>query len=188
MCDNHSIYSDEKSRVLVDKTKSGKERPWREKKLSNIKYHELLHIMEIKKSERVKECGTVLHFKADEDKKLKLYQAWFCKSRLCSLCNWRKAMKHGYQSKKIVSEVIKRKPKSRWLFLTLTVKNVYDGEDLAESLSAMSEGFRRMMAYKKVKKNLIGFMRATEVTVNQTDNSYNQHMHVLLCVESTYFH
>src|SRR5699024_12849113 len=30
-------------------------------------------------------------------------------------------------------------------------------------------------------------MRATEVTVNKTDNSYNQHMHVLLCVENTYF-
>src|SRR5699024_5868416 len=50
-----------------------------------------------------------------------------------------------------------------------------------------SEGFRRMMGYKKVSKNLVGFMRATEVTVNQIDNSYNQHMHVLLCVESTYF-
>src|SRR5699024_12841862 len=30
-------------------------------------------------------------------------------------------------------------------------------------------------------------MRATEVTINKTDNSYNQHMHVLLCVENTYF-
>lgn len=30
-------------------------------------------------------------------------------------------------------------------------------------------------------------MRATEVTVNEIDNSYNQHMHVLLCVEPTYF-
>src|SRR5699024_12645795 len=28
----------------------------------------------------------------------------------------------------------------------------------------------------------------TEVTVNNIDNSYNQHMHVLVCVESTYFY
>src|SRR5699024_3404404 len=41
--------------------------------------------------------------------------------------------------------------------------------------------------YKKVSKNLIGFMRSTEVTVNQNDGSYNQHMHVLLCVENAYF-
>jgi plasmid rolling circle replication initiator protein Rep len=38
-----------------------------------------------------------------------------------------------------------------------------------------------------VAKNMIGFMRASEVTVNSKDHSYNQHLHVLLCVESTYF-
>ncbi|MEJ7185413.1 protein rep, partial [Staphylococcus epidermidis] len=32
-----------------------------------------------------------------------------------------------------------------------------------------------------------GFMRSTEVTVNKNDGSYNQHMHVLLCVENAYF-
>lgn len=36
-------------------------------------------------------------------------------------------------------------------------------------------------------EDLVGFMRATEVTVNKIDNSYNQHMHVLVCVESKYF-
>ena len=30
-------------------------------------------------------------------------------------------------------------------------------------------------------------MRSTEVTVNENDGSYNQHMHVLLCVENAYF-
>ncbi len=30
-------------------------------------------------------------------------------------------------------------------------------------------------------------MRSTEVTVNKNDGSYNQHMHVLLCVENSYF-
>jgi len=44
-----------------------------------------------------------------------------------------------------------------------------------------------MFKYKKVSKNLIGFMRATEVTVNEKDGSYNPHMHVLMCVESKYF-
>ncbi|WP_070005314.1 protein rep, partial [Staphylococcus aureus] len=29
--------------------------------------------------------------------------------------------------------------------------------------------------------------RSTEVTVNKNDGSYNQHMHVLLCVENAYF-
>src|SRR5699024_12748661 len=56
------------------------------------------------------------------------------------------------------------------------------------SSDLMSKGFNRMMKYKKINKNLVGFMRATEVTVNNIDNSYNQHMHVLVCVESTYFY
>lgn len=43
------------SRVLVDKTKSGKVRPWREKKIANVDYFELLHILEFKKAERVKD-------------------------------------------------------------------------------------------------------------------------------------
>src|SRR5699024_7373252 len=102
--------------------------------------------------------------------------------------NWRRAMKHGIQSQKVVAEVIKQKPTVRWLFLTLTVRNVYDGTELNKSLSDMSKGFNRMMKYKKINKNLVGFMRATEVTVNNIDNSYNQHMHVLVCVESTYFY
>src|SRR5699024_4072648 len=112
----------------------------------------------------------------------------FCKSRLCPMCNWRGAMKHGIQSQKVVAEVIKQKPTVRWLFLTLTVRNVYDRTELNKSLSDMSKGFNRMMKYKKINKNLVGFMRATEVTVNNIDNSYNQHMHVLVCVESTYFY
>lgn len=96
-------------------------------------------------------------------------------------------MKHSFQTEKIVAEVMKQKPKARWLFLTLSVRNVIDGETLDKSLREMTEGFRRLFGYKKVKKNLIGFMRATEVTVNEVDGTYNQHMHVLLCVESSYF-
>lgn len=46
MCNNNSINSDEKSSVLIDKTKSGKIRPWREKKMANVDYFELLHILE----------------------------------------------------------------------------------------------------------------------------------------------
>ncbi|WP_256324345.1 hypothetical protein [Staphylococcus sp. HMSC65H10] len=47
----------------MDKTKSGKVRPWREKKIANVGYFELLHVLELKKSERVKDCANVLEFK-----------------------------------------------------------------------------------------------------------------------------
>lgn len=93
MCPNSSIYSDEKSRVLVDKTKSGKVRPWREKKIANVDYFELLHILEFKKAERVKDCAEILEYKQNrETGERKLYRVWFCKSRLCPMCNWRRAI------------------------------------------------------------------------------------------------
>src|SRR5690625_6755740 len=101
---------------------------------------------------------------------MNFYRLLVCKSCLCSICNSRRAMKHANQSKKVVTEVIRQKPTVRWLFLTLSVKNVYDGEELNQSLSDIAKGFNRMMKYKKIAKNLVGFMLAREVTVNKIDN------------------
>src|SRR5699024_4123335 len=150
---NSSIYSDEKSRVLVDKTKSGKVRPWREKKIANVDYFELLHILEFKKAERVKDCAEILEYKQNrETGESKWYRVWAWKSRLGTMCSGRRAMKDGIQSHKVVAEVIKQKASVRWLFLTLVGNNVYDGEELNRSLSDMAQGSSRMMQYKKINK------------------------------------
>src|SRR5699024_2603094 len=117
----------------------------------------------------------------------KLYRVWICKSRLCPMCNRRRAMKHGIQSQKVVAEDIKQKPRVRWLFLTLTVKNVYDGEELNKRLSDMAQGFRRMMQYKKINKNLVGYIRAKEKKIKNKKNSNNTNMHVLGYKVPTYF-
>lgn len=189
MYQNNNIETSDESttNILIDKAKTGKVRPWKEKKVANIGYYELLHILEFKKARRVRECGEILEFKANDEGRLKLIKTWFCKSPLCPMCNWRRAMKHSHQTERIVAEVMKQKPKARWLFLTLSVRNAIDGEMLDKSLREMTQGFNRLFKYKRVEKNLIGFMRATEVTVNEIDGSYNQHMHVLICVESSYF-
>src|SRR5699024_12183954 len=126
------------------------------KKSANVDYCERLHMIEFIKAERVKDCAEILEYKQTrETGERKLYRVWFCKSRLCTMCNWRRAMTHGIQSQKVVAEVIKQKPTVRWLFLTLTVRNVYDGTELNKSLSDMSKGFNRMMKYKKINKNLV---------------------------------
>src|SRR5699024_8949778 len=159
-----SIYSDEKSRVLVDKTKSGKVRPWREKKIANVDYFELLHILEFKKAERVKDCAEILEYKQNrETGERKLYRVWFCKSMLCPMCMRMRAKTHDIQSLNVAAQVINQKPIVRWVFLTLTVKKVYDGSELNKILSYMAQGLRRMMQYTKTNKSLVDFMRATEV-------------------------
>src|SRR5699024_3440671 len=114
--------------------------------MANVEYFELLHNLECKKAELEKDCVEILDYNESyETREKKLYRVCFCKSRLCLMCNWRRAMKHGIQSQKVVAEVIKQKPTVRWLFLTLTVRNVYDCTELNKSLSDMSKGFNRMM-------------------------------------------
>ena len=182
-----NIAGNQDNETLKDMSKSGKQRPWKEKKMDNVSYSEILDILKIKKAHNVKQCGSVLEFKPTDEGYLKLYKTWFCKSKLCPVCNWRRAMKNSYQAQRVIEEVIKEKPKSRWLFLTLSTRNAIDGETLEKSLKHMSKAFNKLRKYTKVQKSLVGFMRSTEVTVNQNDGSYNQHMHVLLCVENSYF-
>ncbi|HDZ8718896.1 TPA: protein rep [Staphylococcus aureus] len=182
-----SITENQDNETLKDMSKSGKVRPWKEKKIDNVSYSEILDILKVKKAHNVKQCGSVLEFKPTEEGYLKLYKTWFCKSKLCPVCNWRRAMKNSYQAQRVIEEVVKEKPTARWLFLTLSTRNAIDGETLEQSLKDLTKAFDRLSRYKKVSKNLIGFMRSTEVTVNQNDGSYNQHMHVLLCVENAYF-
>ncbi|MDJ1089987.1 protein rep [Macrococcoides caseolyticum] len=185
--DTREIRENQDTEILRDVSKSGKERPWKEKKLANVTYADLLHVLKIKKAHNVRSCGQVLEFKPTDEGYLKLYKTWFCKSKLCPVCNWRRAMKNSYQAQRVVEEVIKEKPKARWLFITLSTKNAVDGKTLNKAVSEMTKAFDSLMRYKKISKNLIGFMRTTEVTVNSNDGSYNQHLHVLLCVEPSYF-
>ncbi|HGZ7055219.1 TPA: protein rep, partial [Staphylococcus aureus] len=87
-------------------------------------------ILKIKKAFNVKQCGNVLEFKPTDEGYLKLHKTWFCKSKLCPVCNWRRAMKNSYQAQRVIGEVVKEKPKARWLFLTLSTRNAIDGDTL----------------------------------------------------------
>ncbi|TPR41940.1 protein rep [Apilactobacillus micheneri] len=172
--------------VFKDFTKHGKPRPWRKNKLDNLTYAEYLLMLHYRKAAKVKECGNVLRFKKTKDGFLKLYQTWFCKSRLCPLCAWRRSMKNSNQLIQILNEAHREYPKGRFLFLTLSTKNTYS-DNLNKELRHYGTAFNRIMNYRKIAKNLLGYVRSTEITVNHDDGSYNQHMHVLLFVSSRYF-
>jgi len=172
--------------VLVDKNAIGKEKPWKEKKTENVLYAEYLKILELKKVYSVEKCAEVLNYQIDENGQLKLYQVWFCKSRLCPICNWRRAIKSSKQLELTLNEAMLRYPSARFLFLTLTTKNVFGKEKLRKELSNLTKGFNKMMRYKKIEKSLLGYVRSTEITVAK-DGSYNQHLHVLLMVSPKFF-
>lgn len=170
---------------MIDE-KNGKRQPWRQKKIENLKYAEYLEILKFKKASRVHDCAEKLAFAVDGNGKKKLYQAWFCKSRLCPMCQWRRSLKVTYELKKVLNTAIEEYPKAKFLFLTLTVKNC-NGTELKSTLKKLTTAFNKLFNYKKVTKNLLGYVRSTEITVNETDDSYHPHLHVLLMVKSTYF-
>ncbi|HEP2488375.1 TPA: protein rep [Streptococcus pyogenes] len=174
--------------VLRDKNSKGKDRDWRGRKIMSLKLADVFENLGYKKSmiERVQSCGEVLNFIRHSDGSLKLYQAYFCKNKLCPMCNWRRSMKYSYQTSRIVDEAIKRESKGRFLFLTLTVKNV-PGSDLNKTLSSLTQSFDRLFRRAKVKKNLIGYLRSVEVTHNELTNEYHPHIHVLLMLKISYF-
>ena len=174
--------------ILVDKNSRGKDRNWRGRKILSLKLADIFKELQYKDSliERVATCGDTLRFIRREDGSLKLYQAYFCKNKLCPMCNWRRSMKYSYQTSRIVDEAIKQEPKARFLFLTLTVKNV-EGEALNSTISQLTKSFDRLFRRAKVKKNLLGYLRSVEVTHNEDDNSYHPHIHVLMMVKSSYF-
>ena len=139
-----------------------------------------------KKAEKVSDCAECLAFRRDKEKgRLRLYQAYFCKVRLCPMCAWRRSLKIAYHNKLIVEEA-NRQYKPAWIFLTLTVRNV-DGDHLKQTISDMMKGFNRLMKYKKVNSSAFGYFRALEITKNHEENTYHPHFHVLVPVKKSYF-
>lgn len=173
--------------VFIDTGKNGKDNQWRERKLRNINLGDDFKILQHGvTSQRVFACAERLEFNVQTDGTLKLGKVWFCKNKLCPVCNWRRSLKHSSQASRVLNKAMNTYRTAKFLFLTLTVKNV-SGSNLGTSLTELTKSFDRLIRRAKVKRNLIGFMRATEVTYNEKRDDYHPHLHVLLMVKSTYF-
>src|SRR5699024_6750112 len=144
---------------FVDVSKTGKVRPWKERKTANVSYAELLSILEFKKAENVGSCGRVLEFKPTDEGYLKLFRTWFCKSKLCPMCNLSVSRTTTAQSHPIVESVTRDNPHAPWLVLTLTTNNVIHGETPKSGLTEMTRAYNMLFKYKKVNENLTGNMR-----------------------------
>lgn len=139
---------------------------------------------------KIKDCGSCLLFgkkKGAPDLEKKLLYANFCKDRFCPVCMWRRSIKLGYQLKKTLERSIELYPDSRFIFLTLTEKNI-QAEDLQQSIKEINAAYSRMFHYKRLVNNVVlGTVRATECTYNRKRRDFNLHIHVLIQVEDSYF-
>ena len=138
-------------------------------------------------AERIHSCSELLQFgltlQDDESLKLKLRAARFCRLRHCPVCQWRRSLMWKAKAYKVLPKVVEEYPNHRWLFLTLTQKNV-PISDLRETLKAMNRAFQRLVQLKIWPA--VGWLRSTEVTKGR-DGKAHPHFHCLLLVPSGYF-
>ena len=174
--------------ILSDKSSTGRERPWREKKLANemlsIAYGEVNE----RKAERLVECANFVRFKikADETKKLKHMNS--CRVRLCPMCAWRRSMKVQRHTIQILDAMA---GDYAYIFLTLTVRNCA-GEQLCSTIDLMMDAWKRLIQRKQFKQAVKGWYRGLEVTHNtnwrsKSYGTYHPHFHTLLAVNKSYF-
>jgi plasmid rolling circle replication initiator protein Rep len=176
--------------ILSDIDERGKERPWRDKRLKTIPLAESYERLGLKKYYRVRDCGDYIEFKKFKDGTLKLNRANFCKVRLCPMCSWRREKKIFSQTSKIMNKALETK-EYRFLFLTLTCKNVY-GSELSNCLNNLFHSFKKLSERAKFKKAFKGWFRALEISHNLKKDSkdydtYHPHFHIILMVNKTYF-
>lgn len=181
---------------LVDRSATGKVRPWKQHKISNKKLIGLYEILNRQKGnkyesrvKRMQECADTLIFESctnnpTHHKRLK--KASFCKQRFCFICSWRKTLFIFHQFLAVAEHVIKKHPQYKFLLLTLTGRNC-TGEELSQEITHYLESFRRMTRRKQFADNIKGFFRTVECTYNPETDTYHPHIHCILVVPSSYF-
>lgn len=191
--------------VLVDISSTGRVRPWNNHKSGNERIvklyqraNEMLNdlgkcLMSDNSLQRLQDCSTYLLFNRDEHYNKQLDSANFCRVRLCPMCAWRRSLKLFSQVSMITDAILHDNKKARFLFITLTLKNVA-GADLKNALDDLNNAFalitnnsRTFAPAKKFKKSLLGYMKAIEITYNAATDTYHPHIHVIFEVRSDYF-
>jgi len=139
---------------------------------------------------RIKGCSGYLGFAWADDpdsgeSRLKLRAARFCRVRHCPVCQWRRSLMWQARFLRALPAIEASHPTARWLFLTLTVRNMPISE-LRASLQAMNKAWQRLIKRPEFASAVQGWVRTTEVTRGK-DGSAHPHFHALLMVKPSYF-
>jgi len=133
-------------------------------------------------AQRIADCSGRLHFAEVVNSKtgevrFRLREARFCRVRYCPVCQARRALMWRARFYQKLPGLVEEYPKSRWLFLTLTVRNCPITE-LGDTLTAMNIAWRRLIDRKEFRP-VQGWAKTTEVT-RGANGSAHPHFHVLL--------
>ena len=103
-------------------------------------------------AERISLCGQLLDFRLvpDDQKasyRLKLANARFCHVRTCQVCCWRRSLMYKARAYNALPKFIEDHPKTRYLFVTLTIKNCAITE-LRDTIKHLNKSFARLTKLK----------------------------------------
>lgn len=184
---HQEAFSNPTGEILSDQSPTGKERPWRRNKAMSLAVAEGYRKIDmLKVSEQIADCGGYLRFaQCPKGHQKKLVGAFFCKKRLCTLCQWRKSLLTFGQVVTLAGEHYARRKTDRAMMLTLTVPNC-EPQDLGETLSRMSKAWNSLRNNRRY-KFITSWFRGTEVTYNAKTKTFHPHYHILLIVPKKYF-
>ena len=135
-------------------------------------------------SYRIKNCASNLWF-TYVNNEMKLKRANFCRVRYCPMCSYRRSKINRARLFQVWSKI---SDKYRYLFLTLTVKNVPLNIFRDVYQKQFRFGFARFRKFFFYSNPLIkGFIRSTEVTQPKDSSYTHPHIHMLIAVDEDYF-
>ena len=135
--------------------------------------------------ERMNLCASTLFFGYTEDGERRLRNTFYCRARLCPVCQWRRSLKVRGQMTEIL-EHVERAQGLRYIMFTVTVRNC-QSRDLRPTLKTMLRAWGRLTSRAWFKKICLGVYRAVEVSINPLDKSCHPHIHAVLAVRPGYF-
>lgn len=112
----------------------------------------------------------------------------FCQLRLCPLCMARRAKSASFKLSKIM-DLVEAEHGCKFIFLTLTVRNVWTEDELEQTLSLLTAAWHRLLMQRPVARVVHGYFRALEITrrIGDQDKGYHPHIHAILAVDREYF-
>jgi len=163
---------------------------WQDQKLKSIAVSKVFKTSSktmLGRSVRIFECASTLEFDIDlKTNEKRLQRVWFCKDRMCPMCQKRRSLVVFHQVKNVCSLITRDYPTYKYILLTLTVPNV-KAEDLSSKISEMAKAWKRLTLRVEFTKATKGWFRTLEVTYNAKRDDYHPHYHVLVCVPPSFF-
>lgn len=157
---------------------------WRERKVKTVRLAELYGKAGYPEySERARTCATWLQYGISPDGSKQLSGVNFCHLRLCPMCTARRARRAAYKLSRVL-DVVEAAHGAKFLFLTLTMKNV-PGWELSAAIEQLVKGWIRFTEQRQIERSIRGWFRAIEIT--RSGRNYHPHLHVILAVEPDYF-